>query len=196
VLATKASKEHFSVSDAALRQTIASMPQLQVDGQFSPERDNQVLASAGLSPRDFEQSQRAELALDRVRGPVVLTANVPSTVVDRLQQVLTEERTVRLLAYQASDYQKDVTITDADIKAWYEQNKKSLELPEQVTAQYLVLNEAAAMANLPEIKTQDLQKYYEQNKARYVQPARVNISHIQINVPAGASDSQRADAKS
>jgi peptidyl-prolyl cis-trans isomerase D len=196
VLATKASKEHFSVSDAALRQTIASMPQLQVDGQFSPERYNQVLASAGLSPRDFEQSQRAELALDRVLGPVVLTANVPSTVVDRLQQVLTEERTVRLLAYQASDYQKDVTITDADIKAWYEQNKKSLELPEQVTAQYLVLNEAAAMANLPEIKTQDLQKYYEQNKARYVQPARVNISHIQINVPAGASDAQRADAKS
>jgi peptidyl-prolyl cis-trans isomerase D len=196
VLATKASKEHFSVSDAALRQTIASMPQLQVDGQFSPERYNQVLASAGLSPRDFEQSQRAELALDRVLGPVVLTANVPSTVVDRLQQVLTEERTVRLLAYQAADYQKDIAITDADIKAWYEQNKKSLELPEQVIAQYLVLNEAAAMANLPEVKDQDLQKYYEQNKARYVQPARVNISHIQINVPAGATDAQRADAKS
>lgn len=195
VLATTASKEHFSVSDAALRQTIASMPQLQVDGEFSPERYNQVLASAGLSPRDFEQSQRAELALDRVLGPVVLTANVPAPVVDRLQQVLTEERTVRLLAFQAADYEKDIEVSDADIKTWYEQNKKSLELPEQVTAQYLLLNEEAAMDNLPEPALQDLQKYYEQNKARYVQPARVNISHIQVNVPAGASDQQRVEAK-
>jgi peptidyl-prolyl cis-trans isomerase D len=195
VLATTASKERFSVSDATLRQTIASMPQLQVDGQFSAERYNQVLASVGLSPRDFEQSQRAELALDRVLGPIGLSANVPATVVDRLQDVLTQERTVRLLAYQAADYQKDIQVTDADVKAWYEQNKKSLELPEQVTAQYLLLNEAAAMANLPEVSEQDLQKYYEQNKARYVQPARVNVSHIQINVPAGASDAQRAEAK-
>jgi peptidyl-prolyl cis-trans isomerase D len=195
VLATTASKERFSVSDAALRQAIASMPQLQVDGQFSAERYNQVLASAGMSPRDFEQGQRAELALDRVLGPVALTANVPTPVVDRLQQVLTEERTVRLLAFPATDYEKEVQVTDADIKAWYEENKKSLELSEQVSAQYLLLNEAAAMENLPEISLQDLQKYYEQNKARYVQAARVNISHIQVNVPAGASAEQRAEAQ-
>src|SRR5690606_13500734 len=55
VLIDVASKERFSVSDAVLRQTIASMPQLQVDGKFSAERYNQALASAGLTTRDFEQ---------------------------------------------------------------------------------------------------------------------------------------------
>ncbi|NYT60891.1 SurA N-terminal domain-containing protein [Alcaligenaceae bacterium] len=190
-----ATKERFSVSDTALRQTIASMPQLQVDGQFSPERYNQVLASAGLTTRDFEQSQRAELALGRVLGPVAATADLPASVVGKIEQVLTEERSIRVLAYPASDYEKGVSVTDADIKAWYDKNKQSLELPEQVSAQYLLLNEAAAMSNLAAPSTEDLKKYYEQNKARYVQPARVNVSHIQINVTAGATDEQRAAAK-
>jgi peptidyl-prolyl cis-trans isomerase D len=195
VLAETASKERFNISDTALRQAIAAMPQLQVDGQFSPERYSQVLASAGLSTRDFEQSQRAELALDRVLGPVALTASVPGSVVDRIEHVLTEERTIRLLAYPASEYEKDIVITDADVKDWYEKNKQSLELPEQVSAQYVLLNEAAAMENLPAPTQEDLQTYYEQNKARYVQPARINLSHIQVNVPASATDEQRAAAK-
>src|SRR5690606_1622537 len=144
---------------------------------------------------EFEQSQRAELALSRVLGPVGATAAVPEAVVDRLERALTEERSIRLIAFPSTDYEKDLVISDEDVKAWYEKNKQTLELPEQVRAQYLLLNEEAAMQNLPAPKTEDLQQYYEQNKARYVQPARVNVSHIQLNVPAGASDEQRAAAK-
>ncbi|UYO95304.1 SurA N-terminal domain-containing protein [Pollutimonas sp. M17] len=194
VLVSSATKERFSVSDAVLRQTIAAMPQLQVDGQFSPERYNEVLASVGLTTRDFEQSQRAELALDRVLGPIALTASVPASVVQQLELALTEQRTVRLRAFPASDYEKDLDISDADIQAWYDKNKQTLELPEQVSAQYLLLNEEAAMQNLPAVSPDELKKYYEQNKARFVQPARVDISHIQVNIPSGASDEDRKQA--
>src|SRR3546814_10434612 len=107
-----------------------------------------------------------------------MTASVPSVVIDKLKLALTEQRTIRLLAFPAAEQEKEVQITDADIQDWYEKNKQSLELPEQLSAQYLLLNEEAAMANLPQISDEDLQKYYEQNKARYVQPARVNVSQI------------------
>ncbi|MBP6018013.1 MAG: SurA N-terminal domain-containing protein [Burkholderiaceae bacterium] len=191
VIITTATKERFSVSDTALRQTIAAMPQLQVDGQFSPERYNDVLASAGMTIRDFEQSQRAELALDRVLGPVALTSSVPTPVVKRLEQALTEQRSVRLMTWPASDYRDQVVVSDADIQAWYDANKQTLQLPEQVSAQYLLLDEAAAMDNLPPITEDDLKAYYQQNKARYMQPARINLSHIQINIPSGATQEQR-----
>src|SRR5690606_20563429 len=85
LLVETATRERFSVSDNALRQAIAAMPQLQVDGQFSAERYNAVLASAGLTHRDFEQGQRGELALSRVLGPVTLTASVPSVITDKLK---------------------------------------------------------------------------------------------------------------
>lgn len=195
VIIETATKERFSVSDAVLRQNIASMPQLQVNGHFSPERYNEVLASAGLSTRDFEQSQRAELALGRVLGPVAMTASVPDTVVNELEQALTAQRSIRLMAFPTADYEQDVVITDADITAWYDANKESLQLPEQVSVKYLVLDEAAAMANVAQPPEEELRKYYEQNKARYVQPARVNVSHIQVNVPVGATEEEQAQAQ-
>src|SRR3546814_10330311 len=127
VLVSTATKERFSVSDTALRQTIASMPQLPVNGQFSSERYNQVLASAGLTTRDFEQSQRAELAPDRVLGPLALPASVPPLVINQLELALTEQRTVRVQAFPASDYEKDLVISDADIPARSEERRVGKE---------------------------------------------------------------------
>lgn len=194
VLATTAASERFSVSDPVLRRTIASMPQLQVSGQFSPERYNEVLASAGMTTRDFEQSQRFELALDRVLGPIAQTASVPPAVVSNLERALTEARTIRMQVYSDDEFTDQVTVTDEDVKAWYAEHKQDFEVPEQASVQYLLLNEAAAMANLPEITEYDLQKYYDQNKSRFTQAGRINLSHIQVNVPAGATQEQRDEA--
>ena len=183
-----ATQNHFSVSDGALRRAISAMPQLQVDGQFSPDRYHEVLTSYGLTPRDFEAGQRAELALDRVLGPVRDTALLPAPVLDGLKRALTEERTVRLRVFKAEDHVKEVQVTDQDIQAWYDGHQDALRLPEQVSADYLVLDEAAALASVPALEESQLKDYYEQNKALYVVPARVNVSHILIKLPAGASD--------
>ncbi len=183
-----ATKDHFSVSDGALRRAIAAMPQLQVDGQFSADRYNEVLASAGLSPRDFEAGQRAELALDRVLGPVGDTAGLPKPVLDGIKLALTEERTVSLRVFKPADHGEGIQVGDEDVKAWYEAHQDALRLPEQVTASYLVLDEAAALASVPALDEAQLKEYYEQNKARYVVPARVNVSHILIKLPAGATE--------
>ncbi|CAM5208407.1 Periplasmic chaperone PpiD OS=Castellaniella defragrans (strain DSM / CCUG 39792 / 65Phen) OX=1437824 GN=BN940_08816 PE=3 SV=1 [Castellaniella denitrificans] len=183
-----ATRDHFSVSDGALRRAIAAMPQLQVDGQFSPDRYHEVLTSYGLTPHDFEAGQRSELALDRVLGPVRDTAGLPAPVLDGLKRALTEERTIRLRVFKAEDHVKGVQVSDQDIQAWYDGHQDALRLPEQVSADYLVLDEAAAMASVPAIEEAQLKDYYEQNKARYVVPARVSVSHILVKLPAGASD--------
>ncbi|CAM5792307.1 SurA N-terminal domain-containing protein [Castellaniella caeni] len=183
-----ATQNHFSVSDSTLRHTIAAMPQLQVDGQFSADRYHEVLASVGMTPRDFEAQQRAELALNTVLGPVRDTAAVPQPVLDGLKRALTEERVIRLRVFPADDYRKTVVITPEDVKAWYDAHQDALRLPEQVSADYLVLDEAAAVASVPSIGEAQLKDYYEQNKSRYVVPARVNVSHILVQLPEGASE--------
>jgi len=195
VIASQAAEHHFSVSDAMLREAIASIPELQENGRFSAQRYNDVLASMGVSSREFEQGQRGELALQRVLGPVAATASVPPTVVQGLEQALTAQRTVRLRAFAAADYAKDVKVTDADIKAWYDANQEKLKVPEYVTADYLLLDEAAAMQGLPAVDEKAMKDYYEQNKARYVMPARVQLSHILIETPAGATQAQRDEAR-
>lgn len=190
-----AQANRFNVSDAALRQTIAAMPQLQENGRFSPERYNEVLASVGLTTRDFEQGQRAELAVGRVLGPVVQSAAVPAPIVQKLGVALSEQRTVQLREFPAADFTQGIQVSDADVKAWYDANQASLQLPQYVNVQYLLLNEEAAMAALPAIGEPELQQYYQQNKSRYVLPARVNVSHIQFNIPSDASPEQQQQVR-
>src|SRR5690606_16158370 len=191
----EATQERFSVSDAVLREAIASIPELQEDGRFSPQRYNEVLAAMGVSSRDFEQGQRAELALQRVLGPVGATAGVPASVTQEVEQALTAQRTVRLRAFEAANYTKQIQISDADVKAWYDANQQHLQVPEYVSADYRLLDEAAARQGLPEITESEMRAYYEQNKSRYVMPARVQVSHIFIEAPESASTAQRDEAR-
>lgn len=190
-----ATADRFNVSDIALRDYIASMPEFQENGVFSPALYSQVLASAGINTRDFEQSQRGQLALRRVLGPVAASASMLPSVMNKLEIALTEERGVRVRSFLTRDFESKVQISDADLQAWYDANKQSLELPEQVKVEYLLLNEAAASKDLPTPTDEQLKQYYEQNKARYVQAGRVNISHILVTLPAGASDSEREAAQ-
>lgn len=195
ILVDTATREHFSVSDAVLRNAIASMPEFQENGRFSAERYNQLLASAGLSTRDFEQGQRGELALQRVLSPVGSSAALPASVLGHISAALTETRTVRLEPYPASEHEKEVVVSDADLQSWFEKNKQSLTVPDQVSVQYLLLDEAVAQTAVGEIPEADLKTYYEQNKSRYVIPPRVEVSHIQISVTPGMSEEERKAAR-
>lgn len=188
-----ATKERFSVSDSALRQAIAAMPELQEDGVFSAQRYNQLLAGAGLASKDFEQSQRAELALARVISPVVNTATLPKIINNELQNVLMDSRTIQLHNFQAQQYLAEQAVSDEEIQAWYETHQDQLRLPDYVNADFLLLNEAAAVSSVAAISDEDLQAYFEQNKSRFTSPARIHLSHILI-LP-GANDTEHQEAQ-
>ena len=191
-----ASKEQFSVSDNALRNQIAAMPELQDNGVFSAERYNQVLTASGLSVKDFEQSQRAELAISRVLEPVVSTVQLPAPVLSDLEQALTTTRTVQLLDFNTVEYAADIQIDAADIQAWYDGHHDELRLPQYVDVDYIVLDEAAAIASVPTIDEAQLQQYYDQNRARFVAPARVQLRHILLATKGGMSEDERLAIRS
>lgn len=194
LLANVAADNRFSVSDETLRNTIAAIPEVQDNGRFSPERYRQVLAAQGMSPTSFEAGLRRDLAIARVLEPVGQSARAPAEVVSAVESALTQARTVQLRNFAAADFRSQVTVTPADIQAWYDANKQQLQVPEQVQVQYLVLDEAAATQGV-QVKDEDLASYYEQNKNRFGQPERRRASHIFIQLPSGEDARKAARAK-
>jgi len=192
VVANVAQKQRFNVSDNALRQAIAAVPDFQEEGHFSPERYYAALNLSGLNSAAFEASQRNALALDRVLRPVATTASLPEAIVTGLRKALATERSVRLHAFPAAQYRDHIAVTQDALENWYAEHSADYALPEYVNIQYLVLDEAAAMANLPTVSEDALQSWYTQNKHLYDQAGRVNLSHILFNIPAGASAEERA----
>jgi len=194
VVALAAADGRLSVSDETLRRTIAGIPAFQADGRFSPEKYREMLAAQNMTPPGFEASLRRDLATSRVLQPVGRSAQVPKEVATAILAALGEKRTVRTRTFAAADYRSQVQVSDADIQSWYDDNKQSLEIPEQVQAEYLVLDEAAASRGI-EVQDSEIASYYEQNKARYGQPERRRASHILITVPAGADAQAREAAR-
>jgi peptidyl-prolyl cis-trans isomerase D len=194
LLAAAAADYRFSVSDETLRNTIASNPAVQDDGRFSPERYRAVLAAQGMTPAAFEAGLRRDLAIGRVLDPIAQSARLPSAVAASIEHALSETRHVLTRRYAAADYKGQVQVSDADIQKWYDGNKQLFLVPDQVQAQYVVLDEAAASADI-KVGDDDIAKYYEQNKSRFGQPERRRASHIMIELPAGATDAQRKAAR-
>ncbi len=190
-IAIAATQGGYSVSDETLRRSIAAIPAVQQDGQFSPERYRQALAAQGLTTAAFEQGLRRDLTLAQVLQPVGLTARVPAEVGQKIFALITEQRSVARKVFSLESYAKDVTVSDSDIKSWYDANQAQLTIPENVDVDYLVLNEDAASKDL-KVSDADIESFYKQNEARYGQPERRRVSHILLEVAPTADAAAKA----
>ena len=190
-IAIAATKGAYSVSDETLRRSIAAIPAVQQDGQFSPERYKQALAAQGLSTAAFEQGLRRDLTLAQVLQPIGLTARVPTDIGQKIFALITEQRSVARKVFSAETYAKNITVSAEDIKAWYDANQAKLMIPENLDLDYLVLNEEAASKDI-KISEADIESFYKQNEARYGQPERRRVSHILLEVPASADAAAKA----
>jgi len=190
-IAIAATTGAYSVSDETLRRSIAAIPAVQQDGQFSPERYKQALAAQGMTTAAFEQGLRRDLTLAQVLQPIGSTARVPAEIGQKIFALITEQRTVARKLFSLESYAKDVSVSDTDVKAWYDANQARLMVAENVDIDYVVLNEDAASKDL-KISEADIESFYKQNEARYGQPERRRVSHILLEVAASADASAKA----
>ena len=193
-VAIAAAQGRYSVSDEMLRRTIAAIPAVQVDGQFSSERYRQVLAAQGMTPTVFENGLRRDLALAQVLQPIGLTARVPAQVAEKILALVSEQRSVQRKAFTASEFEKDIKVSEADIKTWYDANALRLQIPENVDVEYVLLNEEAASKDI-KVTDADIESFYKQNQARYGQPERKRVSHILLEIPASADEATKTKAR-
>ena len=193
VVMLAAQRGKYSVSDETLRRTIASIPAVQQDGQFSSDRYKQVLAAQGMTPAQFEAGLRRDLVLAQVLQPIGISARVPSEVANRIFSLLTEQRSVSRQIFSIDTYKTAQQVSDADIKAWYDANQARLQVPESVDIDYVLINEEAATKGV-KFSDQDVESYYKQNQSKYGQAERRKVSHILIEVPAQADEATRSKA--
>ena len=187
--------QHFNATDNMVRQAIASTPEFQDNGKYSFQKYSQFLAERNIRDVDYEQYVRQQLAFAQLLEPVAGTVSIPTQTAALLQTAMTQERTVRLKSFEASAYEQSVQVSDQEITDWYEKNKQSLQVPEYVNVDYIVLNQDAALKTVGDISDADIESYYKANIAKYTKKERRQINHIQIQIPAGADEAAQKAAQ-
>ena len=195
VLAHEVVRNHLLVSDQALQQTILGMPGLTTaDGKFDGERYKSLLAMQGMTPAVYEARLRQDLAMQQVNNAIQATAFSPKSVASKLSDLNDQEREVQELLFRASDYVSRVKVTNEMLKTYYEKNISQFEIPEQVNAEYVVLDSNAIASHIP-VSDADIKSYYEQNAKHYGTEEQRRASHILIKADKNAPEAEKSAAK-
>lgn len=151
VLVQAAVKQGYRVSSAQIEDLIKSMPQFQVKGVFSPERFQEMMNMAWLSPAAFlEQMGRSFVVSQSKRGIYATSLALPDEI--RSAMLLSEQQRIFSWAlldarWLASQMKWVPQISGADIEKYYDAHSGDFLAPEQVSLDYVLLAEK----NLPKI---------------------------------------------
>ena len=194
-LSIEATRQHLSVSDAAVTQSVTGISGLTgPDGKFDGERYRSLLAMQGMTPEIYEQRLRQDLALQQLNSAVQNTAFAPKTVATQLSNINDQERTVQELVFKPADFSTQVKVTPAMLTAFYEKNGKLFEVPEQAKIDYVVLS-SAALASQAVVADTEVADFYKANIKRYGVDEQRRASHILVNLKKDASAAEKAAAK-
>jgi len=194
-LSVEARRENLSIPDAILQQTILAFPGLTLpDGSFDYQGYKTALANQGLSPTMFESNLRKDLAVQQLTAAVQGSAFVPQTVVAQLSAIMGQQREVQAFDFNASDFVKQVKVTDAALTSYYDKHGAQFAIPESAKIDYVVLDGAAIAAQMT-VSDDDIKSYYEQNIKNYSIDEQRRASHILIKVEKEASAAEKAAAK-
>jgi peptidyl-prolyl cis-trans isomerase D len=180
------------VSDQAVRDYIAAIPEFQLNNQFDPGTYRAWLEGQRKTPAMFESEIRSSLATQMLPDALNDSSIISDSQVDQFLSLLTQRRDVRyfLLPTPTS---VDSKISDAQFEAYYKAHIADYMNPEQVSLKYIEVNSADLKPDAAPSEA-DLRKRYADEKARFVQPEQRLVSHILINVPANATPAQQKAA--
>jgi peptidyl-prolyl cis-trans isomerase D len=188
-------REHLTVSDASLQKAILDIQAFRkADGSFDMEQYKAALAAQGMTPEIFDARMRHDMAVQQLAGSVQMTAFAPRTVSGRLSDFSSQERQVQEVVFPAAQYASQVKVTDDMVKAYYDKHPDQFQVPEQVKANYLVLDQAAVEKQVS-VSDAEVADAYNKNKARFLTPEKRNASHILITVAKDAKPAIEAAAK-
>ncbi|HWA36424.1 MAG TPA: SurA N-terminal domain-containing protein [Burkholderiales bacterium] len=186
LLASAAQQAKLTVSDEAIAELIHSAPTFQVDGQFSKARYETALRTQDppMSPAQFEQRLRHDLALQQLGRAVADGAFAPRSVAARLAALETQKREISEVRFSAQQYLEKVKIDEAAVKAYYDANTAEFRTPERVRAEYVLLS-ADALAKEEQIGADEAKAFWDkQYGARFAErdKARQRIEAVLAEV--------------
>jgi len=168
------------ISDNRLKETIRKMPEFQVDGVFDNNRYLAIINQSGFfQSSDFRDYLRSDMTRRQLSSALVATEfSLPyqNKLVEKLQN---QTRDIRFATISASQFKDKVTVSDEEIKTYYQGNQARFETQEQAKVDYIALN-VNDLGKDVVINEDDILKYYQENIATYTQPEKRRVSHILI----------------
>lgn len=126
------------VSGPEVQENIQEMVQFQENGAFNMDKYKATLQSNRLTPHKFEASMRYDtLSTKAVQAIGNFATTVTDAEINDLYQQSKESVTISFTEINPENFIEQVTVEDAALQTWYEQNKENYKTAPQVKLKFL-----------------------------------------------------------
>ena len=179
LLSQQAQKLGLTISDAAVDQTLVSLPQFQQDGKFSPERYLSILRESGFAPADFKQRARTDLEVDQLYNGIALSEFVTSAELERIIALSRQQRSFDYVVVPVTRNLDEIAVADSDIDSYYKAHSDAFLQPERVKLEYVELKASDFAKPVAEA---DIVAEYEREKQSADAAVERHAAHILLEV--------------
>jgi peptidyl-prolyl cis-trans isomerase D len=198
VISAAAQKLQLVASDTRLARELQQSPVIAAlrtaDGKLDMERYKQLAASQGMTPEMFEMQVRADLSNRQVIQGVQASAYATHAQTQTAMNAFMQRREVQILNFPAAEYLGKITVSDADLQAYYDKNKDKYQSSESADIEYIVLDIESFRQSIT-LNEQDLKSYYEQNLQRLSSKEERRASHILITAAKDLPEAEKKTAR-
>ena len=182
LLNQQVAKQHYSVGDQQLVESIQKIPAFQVAGKFSAQAYSSALAASGMSPAEFENRDRQGIEVGQVQDSIEASAIVTPSEFANEVAAREQQREISYIDVSTVYLLGSQQVSDADVAAYYKAHGQEFMTPEKVTLAYVDLDEANLAKQVTPPTDADLQAMYEQEIDSFKQGETRNARHILIAV--------------
>jgi peptidyl-prolyl cis-trans isomerase D len=186
-----ARKAGYAVPNAMLASTIRQQKEFrnQITGKFDKEQYFKLLQMNKLTDQQFTQDLRARLLRRQFAEAVIGGLRAPSSITALQIAYQTEQRTLSIAAIDPNRFGPPPEPTEADLKAYYEENKSGFRTPElrKLTIVKARPDAFAAKVDVPEDKIKQLYDFRTRGGG-----AGEQRSFVQISAPDQAAANEAA----
>ncbi len=188
LMLAQARREGISVSDKELVRAI----QAQFGGgNFDQRVYENILRNMGVTPDLYEEWTRESLMIARLIEQVRLTVWMPDEELERLRREEESRLTISYVLDKIADAEKPVTVSEAEIKKYYDDHTGEFKLPPTVNARYLLIPFGGAGEKAP-VTDEQIAQYYNDHRGEFAHEKRVRLRYILLK--AEGKDRDKADA--
>ncbi len=186
----------LTVSSDELTSAVYNIPVFQRDGRFvGRQMYMQILASNGQSPEQFEAGLEQSLVISKWQQLLGASVLVAKSDVETEFRRRHEKASLEYIALPLDRFEKeDAAPADAELKAYFDQNKSRYKEGEGRRALYALFDDKAVEKRV-QLTDAEVQAYYDANKAQFESPEQRRARHVLINVDADAPAAQVEAAK-
>ncbi len=192
LLLQEAKKEGIKVTEEDVLRAIESNPVFFLNGKFSKEKYLAILKANGINPKDYEESLKTSLYIDKLKARLFKNISVTDQEVKSFFEKNYTTVDIEFAQFDPAKFKKIVKVNDPALKDYYNKHKNDYRVPTMVKFKYIAVPLSYVEKDI-KITDNETKKFYNDHPRFFYVPLRIRVAHILIAKKDNMTDKQLED---